>query len=208
MALANFADLKATVIAFSGKDNLTANMNDFVLLAEEAMYFNDRNPLRLRSMETTSTLSTVAGTKTLALPAGFLESRSLSIEAGGGEHTLHYVAPSALPTPNASGRPRAYTVTDKIEFDYTPDAAYTINISYFAKPTALSTGNQTNTVLTNHPSIYLNACLSSVNEFGGEPEMAQYFHDKMLRSIRGAMKGDGKGSVPSNAQMRVHGSRP
>jgi len=53
MALDTYSNLKASVIAFSGRDDLSSQMDDFISLAEEAIYFNDVFPLRLQSMEHT-----------------------------------------------------------------------------------------------------------------------------------------------------------
>ena len=208
MALDTYAALKTTVINFSGRDNLSDNMDDFILLAEEAMFNNESKPLRLRSMETTVELSTVAGVRTLALPAGYLEARSANIEAGGGEFSLRLYGASALPTVTGSGIPKAFTVKDTIEFDRTPDAVYIINFSYYAKPTPLSSANPTNTILTNNPSIYLSGCLSFVNQFTGELDTAEGYLNNMLRAIRGAIKADKSGRRTPGAQARVSGSRP
>lgn len=208
MALANYADLKAAVIKFSGRDDLSDTMDDFILLAEEMMFNNDGKPLRLRSMETTVQLSTVAGVKTLALPAEYLQARSATIEASGGEFDLVYYGASALPTVADSGIPRAFTVKDEIQFDRTPDAVYTINFSYYAKPTALSSGSPTNSILTDNPSIYLNGCLSGVYELSGEFDLSEAYFNRMTRSIMGAIKADKSGRRTPGAQGRVSGSRP
>jgi hypothetical protein len=82
MALNNYANLKAAVIDYSGRDDLSARIDDFIQLCETDIYYNEKTPLRIRTMETTVQLSTVAGTQTLALPTDYLESRSASIEGG------------------------------------------------------------------------------------------------------------------------------
>jgi hypothetical protein len=209
MALANYADLKTTVIKFSGRDDLSDNMDDFILLTEESIFFNEKSPLRLRAFESTVELSTVAGTKTVALPTGYLEARSATIEVGGGEFPLVLYGASALPTVSGSGFPKSFSVKGtNIEFDRVPDAVYTINFTYYAQPTALSSGSPTNTVLTNHPSIYLNGCLSILNSFTGELDRSEGYFNAMLRSIRGANRGDRDGRFSPAPQGRVRGNIP
>lgn len=205
MALDTYSNLKASVVAFSGRDNLSEIIDDCINLTEQSMYNNEQAPLRVRSMEALSTLTTVSGTKTLDLPANFLAFRSISIESGGGEHQLDYYSPSALPTPNTSGIPRAFTITDKIEFDYIPSGAYTININYYASATPLSSAAPTNAILTKYPSIYLSGCLSCVYDFANEPELSEYHYGRFIRAIKGAIKGD---KLPAPApQARIHGNK-
>ena len=206
MALDTFSNLKASVVSFSGRDDLSEHMDDFVKLTEQSIYHNDQSPLKIRSMEALSTLVTVAGTKTVDLPANFLAFRSITIESGGNEYPLSYYTPGALPTPNTSGVPRAFTITDKIEFDYNPDAVYTININYYAKATPLSSAAPTNAILTTYPSIYLYGCLACVYDFANEPELSEYNYGKFIRAIKGAIRGDHKGSP--TPQARVYGSHP
>jgi hypothetical protein len=208
MALNNYANLKAAVIDYSGRDDLSARIDDFIQLCETDIYYNEKTPLRIRTMETTVQLSTVAGAQTLALPSDYLESRSASIEAGGAEYTLAMLSPSSLPKGVSSGIPRAFTVTDTIKFDRTPDGVYTINFTYYALPTPLSSSNQVNTVLTLHPNIYLFGTLAQVYDFSGEPQMSEHYFNKMLRAIRGAIRGDRSGQYSPGAQAVVRGSTP
>jgi len=54
MALDTYANLKASVIDFSHRNDVSNKIDDFILLAEEAMYANPDFPLQLRQMETRS----------------------------------------------------------------------------------------------------------------------------------------------------------
>ena len=207
MALDNFANLKASIISFSGRDDLSANIDDFIALAEAAFYSNSQ-PLRLRSFEASTTLVTVGGTNSVALPAGFLEARSVQIEANGTIYELIFNSPSALAPVFTSGTPYYYSITSTLIFDKTPDAAYNLPMAYYGKPTPLSSTDPVNVVLTDYPNIYLYGALSALYDFTDDLQNAEAFHGKMMRGIAGANKADKKARVGPNARIRVQGSTP
>ena len=208
MSLATYADLKATVIRFSGRDDLSDLLDDFIALTEEQIYSNEIMPLRLRGFETTAALVTIAGTNAVAIPATYLQARSITLDSGGVEREMFFNSPSALPKRSGSGIPVSFTVEgDSLVFDVTPDGVYNISFHYYAKPTALSASNTTNFVLTNHPSIYLNGCLSELKSYASEIQDAEAYFGKFIRSIKGAIRNDRTGRYV-NAQGRVQGSTP
>jgi len=206
MSLDTFSNLKATVIRFSGRDDLSDLVDDFITLAEEKMFNNEDRPLRLRAFETTTTLTTTGGDNFVALPATYMGARSISIVSGGVECELKMTSPNGLRRTNSSGFPTQASIEgSNIIFNTTPDGAYDINLTYYARPTALSTSNPTNSVLTNHPSIYLTGCLAQLYDYTSEPDDSEMYYGKMIRSIKGAMSADNKGRYP-NAASSVRGS--
>lgn len=208
MSLDNYANLKAAVINFSGRDDLSSLVDDFLDLTEEQIYSNEIMPLRLRAFETNTTLQTIAGTNAVALPATYMQTRSITLNSGGVEREMFYNSPSALPKKAGSGIPVYFTIEgSNLVFDVTPDGVYDIEFAYYAKPTALSSSNTTNTVLTNHPSIYLFGCLSALYDYTSEPNDAESYFGKFIRSIKGAIRNDRTGRY-ANAQSRVRGSTP
>jgi len=208
MSLATYADLKATVIRFAGRDDLSDKLDDFILLAEEQMYSNELMPLRLRGFESNDALATIAGTNAVALPATYLQARSITLNSGGTDRELFFNSPSALPKKSGSGIPTHFTIEgSNIVFDIVPDGVYAMEFVYYGKPTALSASNQTNFVLTNHPSIYLNGCLSELYSYTTELQDSEAYFAKFIRSIKGAIRNDRTGRYV-NAQGRVQGSTP
>ena len=207
MALSDYAELKAEVISFTGRDDLSSKFDTFLKLGETAIYSNDDKPLRLSYFETSTTLQTVGGTDEVALPSDYLQLRSLKIEVGGSECELRFNAPNALPRQGA-GLPTAYTIIGRnIVFNFTPDGVYDLALKYFAKPTDLDATNNVNSLLTNNPDIYFYACMFSVYDYTTELQEAENYYGKMLRSIRGAIKNDMKGSI-TNASARYRGWTP
>jgi len=154
MALDTFDNLKAAIINMSGRDDLSASIDDFITLAEDLLYNNDVQPLRLLSMVSAPNISSLSG-RFLDLPLDFIEVKQFRIEVGGESLELKSAIDGTLIVRSGTGRPNFYVVGEKIQFDIEPDQDYTVELIYMAKPTPLSSDNETNDVLTNHPSLYL-----------------------------------------------------
>ena len=208
MALDTFANLKATIVRYSGRDDLSDVIDDFITITESKMFNNEVATLLVDDLETTITLQTVAGTNSVALPSGYIESRSLTITAGGSETELYYNTPAAIRKRSVSGIPVYFTVEGSdITFDTTPDGVYDLEFTYRAKPTALSSSNQTNAILTNYPEIYLYGALSELYKYTSEPDDSAVYFNDFISAIKGANKGSRKRQHPQ-AQARVRGSTP
>ena len=208
MALDNFANLKASVVNYSGRDDLSANMDDFIVLAEEMMYSNNGNHLRLSAFSTLVTLTTTAGDNFLALPADYLEAQSITITASGVTTDLIFHSTSALRLRSGTGTPQFYSISDTLIFDISPDDVYDINLTYYAKPVALSSGNPTNYVLTNFPSIYLYGTLAAVYDFADDQPSADAFGRKFGLRVIAAVKADKRARIGPAPQQQVRGSTP
>jgi len=206
-ALTDYATLKAGVISFTGRDDLSPLFDTLLALGESAMYNNESKPLRVSSLESSTSLVTVGGTNAVALPTDYIALRSLKMTDGGEECELTYNSPSALQI-GTGGQPQYYTINGtNITFDAIPDGVYTLTLDYYARPDALDSTNDTNAILTKYPDIYMYACMFSVYDYTTEPQMSENYYNKMVRSIRGAMKADSKGLRP-NAAMRHRGITP
>lgn len=208
MALDTYDNLKATIVRFSGRDDLSDVIDDFIDLTESMMFNNPEAILLVDDLEATTTLNTVAGTNAVALPSGYLSQRSLTITASGTEIELTYNTPAAIRKHPGSGIPSHFTIeAGNIVFDITPDGVYDCEFTYLAKPTALSSANPTNAILTNYPQIYLNGSLSEMYSYVSEPEDEIKYYQKFVAAIRGANKGSRKRTHPQ-AQGRYRGATP
>lgn len=192
MSITSYTTLKTAVFDFSGRDDLSGKFGTIIDIAEDNMYNNESQPLRTNDLITTTTLTTVAGTNSVALPTGFISGLSVLIIAGGIKRELVNTAPAALNRNGESGTPGKYSITNAIIFDYVPDGAYDIELTYYARPAALDATNNTNAILTAYPSIYLYACLASVADLAGEDQDSERFYQKMMRSIKGAIRASRK----------------
>ena len=190
--LDSYDNLVKEIIDWSHREDLGVKIPDFIRLAENAIYSNEVAPLTIRSMETiTSSVTTGQYTD---LPADFESARSVRLVTGDNGGQLIFQAPEQMFKQVASGRPSFFTIIgNQIEFDRTPDSNLPLEIQYFRKEPSLSTTVQTNTILTNHPSIYLYGALAQAYFYLQDSEQAQKYTQLFISAIKGANKADKKG---------------
>jgi len=159
-----YAGLLASVPQWLDRTDFGAIVPDLVTLAEARI----ARDMRLRNQITTTVTNTTAGTATIALPTGWLEFENLSLNTTPGR-SLSYETPEQLeqrfPSGYGSARPAAYTIIGlNLVLAPTPDDAYPVELVYYKKFDPLVSAG-TNWLMTNYPSIYLNACLAEAAAF-------------------------------------------
>lgn len=208
MALDNYDNLKASIIRWMGRNDLADLADDFIDIAESRMYANPIANLRLRSMETRSTASTVVGERFIALPDDYLEQRRLKYDlTNKNDVDLEFRTPDQLNLKDGNGRPCYFTVTSQFEFERPFDEIYTIEIQHFKRLTALSDANTSNDILTNYPDIYLYGSLWAAKQYASEEEEAEYFYNKFIESIAGANEQDMMGRYGPAPVVRSRNGR-
>ncbi|MCM0043414.1 MAG: hypothetical protein NBV65_02155 [Burkholderiaceae bacterium] len=164
MALATYSDLKSTVANYLARSDLTAQISDFIALAELRL----QRDLRLHQMLKVATTTTTGGDPTIALPSDFLEMREMHIAANPIQ-TLTYEAPTNFYQnwrASESGVPKFYTVlASEFQFAPIPDTNYTVQMLYYARPQALSESNSSNVFLANTPDALLYAALGEAEPY-------------------------------------------
>lgn len=208
MALNNYANLKASVIEWSKRQDVTDRIDDFLDLCETEIYSNNIEPLRIRAMVQLETSATSTVARTQSLPTGFLEMRRFDLTVGSQRPTIDYVTPSAQIIRDGSGVPSNYTITSQIEYDIIPDQAYVTNISYYGKLTALSSSNTTNSILTNYPNIYLYGCLMVLNQWAEDDQEFAKYQSLFITAISGANSQDAMGNRGVASRKRRRGRNP
>lgn len=203
MSLDTFDNLKREIINWSHRSDIDLKVETFIQMAEQDMFANSDEVLRVRGQETRST-ATLDG-KYLALPDDFQSMRELSLFANGGDFNLEMKAPTQIKTKPTTGLPNSFTVTSQIEFDRVPDSAYTATIQYYAIPTPLSTANQTNIILTKFPNIYLFGALAAAFMWAGDQEQFNSAYRSFISAIKGANKKDKQGRYGSSPSMSLVG---
>ena len=202
MALADFDDLVKEVIDWSHRGDLGNKINDFIQLAENAMYSNDQQVLTVRSMETITTSLTTGAL--VDLPDDFESARSVRLVTSDNGGELRYQAPEQMFKHVSTGRPTFFTVIgNQIEFDRTPDFEYTLEIQYFRKAAPLSATNLTNEILTNHPQIYLFGALAMLFGYALDTEQQLKYGQMFIGAIKGANKADKKGRYGPAPSMSI-----
>ncbi len=164
MTIATYSDLQASIANWLNRSDLTDIIPDFIALAEDRL----SGDLKTRAMEAKTTIATVGGANTVALPSDMLEMRRLQI-LGSYNQPLSYRSPDELSidyADNRVGKPAVFTVVGaNIELAPIPDGVYSVDITYQQRIPALSITNTTNWLLTAWPSAYLYGSLIAAEPF-------------------------------------------
>lgn len=207
----DYYDLKDALASWLHKSNVTAQIPDFISLAEDEM----NAELRMREMEQTTSLTLAAAASTIDLPTRFLEQIKLEIVYGNGSdnRALTYVTPSEM-TPNTSSgsacEPEVWTVDgDVIRFPNVANTAYTLSFRYYQR---LSISDDiTNDVLTNWRGLYLFGALNEasawlVNDKRVSGWIAKF--DRLMAKVRKAeSRRKSKASLRTDAPTARNRSR-
>jgi hypothetical protein len=203
MAFTSYSDLKTTVANYLGRSDLTAQIPDFIRLAETRM----ARDLRTRQMLKSATATMTGADARVALPTDFMEVRDLYI-LGNPRMPVTYLSPSAFTRDaraDQSGKPVFYTVlAAEFQFAPQPDAAYTLEILYYAQPTVLSSTNPSNVFLANYPDALLYGALLEAEPYLINDARLQTWaalYDKAVRSISDADQGGEYSGIP--LQMKL-----
>jgi len=164
MSITNYSDLQATIASYLARTDLTAQIPDFIQLAETRL----RRELRIRQMLKVATTTTVANDSTVELPSDYLQMRDLHINTNPIQ-TIEYLSPSNFyrnTWASTSGMPRQYTIlAQEFQFAPVPDTNYTIQMMYYAAPTYLSSSNTSNVFLANCPDLLLYGALGEAEPY-------------------------------------------
>jgi hypothetical protein len=167
MSITNYSDLQSTIASYLARTDLTAQIPDFIQLAETRL----RRELRLRQMLKVVTTTTTADDGTVELPSDFLQMRDLHINTNPIQ-VVEYISPSNFYRNTWStsvGLPRQYTIlAQEFQFAPAPDTSYTLQMMYYAAPPYLSSSNPSNVFLANCPDLLL---------YGALGEAAPYLMD-------------------------------
>lgn len=164
MAFATYSDLKTTIASYLARSDLTAQIPDFITLAENRL----RRDLRTRKMLKLVSATMTANDNTLSLPSDFLQLRDIHL-ATTPARPVNFQAPSIF-FRNArvtdTGVPVDYTILDaEFQFAPIPDTNYTTRMLYYAAPAYLSDSNTSNAFLANYPDALIYASLGEAEPY-------------------------------------------
>ena len=203
MSYTNYTDLQASVASYLGRSDLTTEIPDFIRFAELRL----GRELRTRQMLNSATAPMIANDAKVALPTDFLEIRDLFIQ-GNPRRPLTYMSPSAFSREARAdiiGLPVFYTIlASEFKFAPIPDAAYTLEILYYAKPTFLSTANASNVFLANYPDALLYASLIEAEPYlinDARSQLWATLYDRAIKNISDADQGGEYSGIP--LQMKI-----
>ena len=201
MAISNYTELKTAVANWLDRDDLTDRIPEFIALAEAR--FN--RVLRLRSMETKETASTVAGQRNLALPASYIQMRNFQVNTSP-LTTLSYVTPEIYDRVwggSTSGTPKFYTIlANEVSLGPIPASVQEVEMLFYKKFDNLSVTTTTNWLITNAPDIYLYGTMLEAEPFIMNDERVPLWAQALQQGISDLQEQDNK-DRHSGSALRV-----
>ena len=201
MAISTYAELKTAVANWLNRDDLTANIPDFITLCEARL----NRVLRTRAMEGLYTASTIAGQRDYNLPASYLQMRALRLNTSP-LTVLEYVSPEIMDrvwAGSSGGKPVAYTIkANELFLGPSPGAVYTMEMDYYRKFDSLSTIITTNDMLTDNPDVYLYGALLEAEPFIKNDSRIQVWGTSFYKAITDIQDQDSK-DRHSGSEMRI-----
>ena len=219
MTIVTYADLQSAIGNWLARSDLSANIPDFITLAEQRIFYgaDDPNlpspPLRIRAMEQVTdpgVYATTAGTPTLALPSGFVEARAVALNTNP-VADLDFTTLKQLNgtwTGTENGQPKVYTFQgDSLRFGPTPDAAYGVVLSYYKRFDPLAV-TPTNWLMANAPGIYLYAALLEAQPFIMNDQRLPIWASMLGAATRALMMADQQDRWGGQMTMRSDTGNP
>jgi len=205
MALGTFTELKDAIADWLDRSDLTARIPDFITLAEARI----NRELRIRPMEVRSTMETTSGQQYFNLPGGYIQMRNIQLNTNP-TAPLEYITPEMLDRlygSSTTGKPRAYSlIGDEIQLAPIPDSAYTLEMAFYEKFTALGDGTSgtvtNNWLTTNAPDILLYGALMEAEPFIKNDERVAVWLNGYGNAIDKLQKADQR-DRHSGSAMRV-----
>ncbi|HAI39219.1 MAG TPA: hypothetical protein DCM40_14400 [Maribacter sp.] len=199
MALDTYSNLKTSIANYLNRSDLTAFLGDFILLTEARL----NRELRVREMVNTDTsITTVAGTQSYALPTGYLEATTIIFQSDP-FCTLRFISNTDFynkyNNSQARGKPTYFTVVGtNILLGVPPNSATTLQVNYYKKLDTLSDSNTTNTILTNYPELYLYGALAESAPFIMQDERINVWGTLYKEALKNANDTSSRGSTTSS----------
>lgn len=185
-----YSTLKTALQDYTQNDetSFVTNLPTFIRLAEERV---------LKSVQLNVFQKNVSGSMTssnqyLAVPSDFLSSFCLNITNSSSFEYLQFKSLEFVQTynPNSSttGTPKYYAQFDVDNFILapTPDTSFTVNLSYFYRPSSLTAGSDSGTSwLSENAELALlyGALLEAYTYMKGEPDLISLYNNRFMESL-------------------------
>lgn len=201
MAFTNYTSFVTVVENYLARTDLSAQIPDFINLAQQRM----TRDLRTRPMLKVATTTANNQDGTVELPSDFLEMRELHFQ-GNPEIVLEYQSPDLFfrnLLTDTGGTPRFYTlISNELQFAPMPDGDLTLQMLYYAQPTFISSTTASNLYLANYPDALLYATLAEAEPYLMNDARVQTWATMYDRAITNIMRND-DGSKYPNVPLNV-----
>jgi hypothetical protein len=166
-----YDELKTNIANFLNRSDLT-NQLDFFIDATESEFNR-----RLRNKDMIKRATATADAQYMSLPTDWLEAINVEITSNDFrplfQQSLESLDVYRKANNNVTGQPIYYAIVDNsLELAPTPDASYTLQLTYYGTIDALSSSNTTNFISTGYPDAYLYGALKQVPLFTAQFEKA------------------------------------
>lgn len=173
MAITTYAELKTAVAAWLDRSDLDDYMDDFIALGEAYLMHGGGGgePLRVRDMESTATLSPTSNLYTL--PSDFLSAKSVTALTSP-RRPLEFISPAGADSiypDRLAGYPNHYMIVGS-SLTALPYTTSDVEIFYYKTIEGLSASNTSNWLLVKNPDLYLRAVQMQAAEFIKDQQQA------------------------------------
>jgi hypothetical protein len=187
MAITTYAELQTAIGDWLNRADLDQKIPDFIRLAESTL--ND--VLRSADMVTSSTQAITSGRATL--PADALEVVYTQV-ASTEDEPLEQITPQQLTMlrrtrTRDAANPRFFAIIGReLVVTPSPSGSLSVDIDYYQRIPALTTGNTTNWLLTDAPHVYLYTSLLHATPFLMDDARYQVFNNTVSQQVMAAVK--------------------
>jgi len=209
MGLATYDELKASIEDYLIRDDLVAQIPDFITLAEA----RHKREIRTVDMIQRSQAHLHKGKRFIQLPEGFLHMRTLRINADPVQ-TLQSISPSQMSVLLSNRRegtfrdPQYYCVHEELEFNSEPPEDLTLEMIFYGWYPSLSSITKTNKLLQKSPDAYLYAALLASAPWLEDDQRIQVWTQLYETAVNGIKYTDQRRRHGDPIVARVYGGTP
>ena len=177
-----YAELKTAIANYLNRSDLTSDLDTFIDNVEAELN------RRLRTKDMIKRATATADSQYLAVPTDWIEAINVEITSNDFsplfQQSIESLDVYRKSNNNSSGQPVYFAmVDDSIELAPTPDGEYTLQLTYYAKISALSDTNTSNFVSVSHPDVYLYGALKHASIFLMEDERIPMFTQQFEKAL-------------------------
>jgi hypothetical protein len=166
----DYADLKARVLAFSFRPDLTAEVAQFIALTEGKI----KRELTAMPLSVTLLEADRSADGVYELPDGLTQVRAVYATDSTSEFAVAQVSLQEVKRLPASAPVRYFCVLgDTIEFRGVPATGAEFTVQYLGHPAALVNDSDENDLLTNHEALYVYGALFHLYQYTQDLELSQ-----------------------------------
>jgi len=177
-----YSELKTAIANYLNRSDLTSDIDTFIDNVEAELN------RRLRTKDMIKRATATADSQYLTVPTDWIEAINVEITSNDFsplfQQSIESLDVYRKSNNNSTGQPVYYAmVDDSIELAPTPDGEYTLQLTYYAKISALSDSNTSNFVSVSHPDVYLYGALKHASIFLMEDERIPMFTQQFEKAL-------------------------